>query len=92
MILTKQKKNEQFLGGAYATGYIGLDNCNVKVNGFVSDYGYVHNGGLVGMFALYPAGTQYTSYITNNHIEGIISFLKIMKTEELTAQNMLAKS
>lgn len=72
----KTEKNEQFLGGAYATGYIGLDNCNVTINGFVSDYGYVHNGGLVGMFALYPAGTQYTSYITNNHIEGIISFFE----------------
>lgn len=72
----KTEKNEQFLGGAYATGYIGLDDCNVKINGFVSDYGYVHNGGLVGMFALYPAGTQYTSYITNNHIEGIISFFE----------------
>lgn len=72
----KTEKNEQFLGGAYATGYIGLGDCNVNVNGFVSDYGYVHNGGLVGMFALYPAGTQYTSYITNNHIEGIISFFE----------------
>lgn len=72
----KTEKDEQFLGGAYATGYIGLGDCNVKVNGFVSDHGYVHNGGLVGMFALYPAGTQYTSYITNNHIEGIISFFE----------------
>lgn len=72
----KIEKNEQFLGGAYATGYIGLGDCNVTVNGFVSDYGYVHNGGLVGMFALYPAGTQYTSYITNNHIEGVISFFE----------------
>lgn len=72
----KTEKNEQFLGGAYATGYIGLGDCNIKVNGFVSDHGYVHNGGLVGMFALYPAGTQYTSYITNNHIEGIISFFE----------------
>ena len=28
------------------------------------------------MFALYPAGTQYTSYIINNHIEGVISFFE----------------
>lgn len=72
----KTEKDEQFLGGAYAAGYIGLGDCNIKVSGFVSDHGYVHNGGLVGMFALYPAGTQYTSYITNNHIEGIISFFE----------------
>jgi len=70
------EKDEQFLGGAYAVGYIGLGNCNVKVQGFVSDHGYVHNGGLVGMFALYPAGTSYTSYITDNHIEGKISFFE----------------
>ena len=39
-----QNKDEQFMGGAYATGYIDMENCNITVYGYDSDHGYVHNG------------------------------------------------
>ncbi len=71
-----KERDEQFMGGGYAAGYISLGNCRVTVRGFDSDHGYVHNGGLVGMFGLYPAGTVADTYITNNHIEGKITFFE----------------
>lgn len=72
----KEERDEQFMGGGYAAGYISLGNCNIMVHGFDSDHGYVHNGGLVGMFGLYPAGTNADTYIKNSHVEGKITFFE----------------
>lgn len=69
-------RDEQFLGGAYAAGYIDLNECNVVIDGYDSDHGYVHNGGLVGMYILYPKGLKYYGYITNNTIKGKITFFE----------------
>lgn len=69
-------RDEQFLGGAYAAGYIDLSECNVTIDGYDSDHGYVHNGGLVGMYILYPKGLKYSGYITNNTVKGKITFFE----------------
>lgn len=69
-------RDEQFLGGAYAAGYIDLNECSVTIDGYDSDHGYVHNGGLVGMYILYPKGLKYNGYITNNTISGKITFFE----------------
>jgi hypothetical protein len=69
-------KDEQFLGGAYATGYIDLDNCNVTVYGYDSDHGYVHNGGLTGMYMFYPYGQTHSGKITNCTVDGFITFFE----------------
>lgn len=63
--LDASTRDEEFLGGAYGAGYIDLDNDDINLKGYVSDHGYVHSGGMVGMYALYPAGYEYAGYITN---------------------------
>ncbi|MCQ2561733.1 MAG: hypothetical protein MJ186_06770 [Clostridia bacterium] len=72
----KENRDEQFMGGAYAAGFIDLANNNVSIEGYDSDHGYVHDGGLVGMYILFPRGTSYRGYITNNHIGGAIHFFE----------------
>ncbi|MBR1507326.1 MAG: hypothetical protein IJ619_04930 [Eubacterium sp.] len=72
----KENRDEQFLGGGYAAGYLDVDKCNIKIEGYDSDHGYVHNGGLVGMYILYPQGTVYEGYINNTYVEGIITFFE----------------
>lgn len=72
----KTSRDEQFLGGAYAAGYIDLNECNVIIDGYDSDHGYVHNGGLVGMYILYPKGLKYNGYITDNTVKGKITFFE----------------
>lgn len=69
-------RDEQFLGGAYAAGYIDLNECDVTIDGYDSDHGYVHNGGLAGMYILYPRGLNYKGYITNNTVSGKITFFE----------------
>ena len=61
-------RDEEFLGGAYAAGYLDLDNDDINLQGYVSDHGYVHSGGMVGMYGLYPAGHEYAGYITNTRV------------------------
>lgn len=69
-------RDEQFMGGAYAAGYLDLNECNVIIDGYDSDHGYVHNGGLVGMYIFYPKGTAYEGLITNNTVQGRIRFFE----------------
>ena len=69
-------RDEQFMGGAYSAGYLDVDKCYIKIDGYDSDHGYVHNGGLVGMYILYPLGNNYAGYINNTRVEGIITFFE----------------
>ena len=70
------ERDEQFMAGAYAAGYIDLDNDTIIIDGYDSDHGYVHNGGLVGMYILYGEGMNYAGYITNSRSEGMITFFE----------------
>ena len=69
-------KDEQFLGGVYATGFMNVWDCNVTIDGYTSEYGYVHNGGIVGMFMEYPLGVGKTGDISRNRVEGKITFFE----------------
>lgn len=69
-------RDEQFLGGAYGAGYIDLEAVDITIAGYISEHGYVHSGGAVGMYALYPKGTEYAGHITNTHITGKITFFE----------------
>ena len=69
-------KDEQFMGGICAAGYPDINGCDVVISGFDSEHGYVHNGGLVGMYMFYPRGTQYWGSVTDNHVAGRITFFE----------------
>jgi len=72
----KENRDEQFMGGGYSAGYLDVDKCFIKIDGYDSDHGYVHNGGLVGMYILYPFGNNYAGYINNTRVEGMITFFE----------------
>ena len=72
----RSNKDEQFLGGAYAAGYIDLTDNAIQLDGYDSDHGYVHDGGLVGMYILYPEGTEHEGAITGNTVAGQITFFE----------------
>lgn len=74
--LDNEQRNEQFMGGVVSAGYMDINNCKVTIDGYDSDQGYVHNGGLIGMYILYPAGTEYAGYINNNSLTGKITFFE----------------
>ena len=71
-----QTKDEQFLGGVYATGFMDVKNCEVIIDGYVSEHGYCHNGGIVGMYMEYPLGTGQKGYISDNTVTGKITFFE----------------
>lgn len=71
----QEKRDEQFMGGVLATGFATIKNCNVKIDGYCSEYGYCHNGGLVGMLAEYPR-SKWIAEIQNNTITGKITFFE----------------
>ena len=66
---------EQFMGGALACGIADIDGCRVAVQGYDSCHGYVHNGGMVGMWYLCGMSFPLGSF-TNNTVSGQISFFE----------------
>lgn len=72
----KATKDEQFMGGICAAGYPDIVGCDVTIDGYDSDHGYVHNGGLVGLFKFYPKGMEHQAEIGGNHVKGKITFFE----------------
>ena len=75
----KDTLDEQFLGGAYATGFIDVVDCEILLDGYVSEYGYTHNGGLVGMVMQHPLGKGRRGLLTGNSVTGKITFFECNK-------------
>jgi len=69
-------KDEQFMGGVCAAGYPDVKGCTINVRGYDSDHGYVHDGGLIGMYMFYPKGMKYKGSITDNYVSGKITFFE----------------
>lgn len=69
-------RDEQFLGGAYATGYMDVIDCDITLDGYISEHGYVHSGGLVGMWMQYPLGMKTCRKIVDNVVHGKITFFE----------------
>ena len=70
------QKDEQFMGGVNANGYMSIANCDITIRGFDSDHGYVHDGGMSGMFIVYPEDNYHYGYITDNRVRGFITFFE----------------
>lgn len=70
------KKDEQFLGGIYGTGFIAVYDSEVIIDGYISEHGYVHSGGVVGMYMEYPYGYKKPGYICNTSVTGKITFFE----------------
>lgn len=66
---------EQFMGGLLACGNAVLDGCSSRLDGYDSCHGYVHDGGLVGMFYCYDKTAERGS-ITNCASSGMITFFE----------------
>lgn len=66
---------EQFMGALLACGVADMDRCTVKIRGYDSCHGYVHNGGLCGMYYLCGMDFPYCS-VCDNYVEGFISFFE----------------
>ncbi|MBR0464488.1 MAG: hypothetical protein IJJ23_08930 [Clostridia bacterium] len=70
-----ESRCEEFMGGILACGIGTVNACSVDIDGYDSCHGYVHNGGLVGMY--YHCGMEYDEApVTNNIISGRITFFE----------------
>lgn len=69
-------KEEQFMGGIFGAGYADITNCAVAIQGYDSDHGYVHDGGLCGMWQVYPEGNAHDGALDNNTVTGVIHFFE----------------
>lgn len=70
-------KDEQFLGGVFGTGFVSVTDCEIILDAYISDHGYVHSGGIGGMHMRYPLPDWKTvGYITGNCVTGKITFFE----------------
>ncbi len=66
---------EQFMGGILSCGLVNIEDCTVHIDGYDSCHGYVHNGGLVGMY-FYCGMPVHAQSVRRNKISGQISFFE----------------
>ncbi len=69
-------KDEQFMGGLVGAGYPDVMNCTVNIDGYGSEHGYAHNGGMIGLYTFYPKGTKHPGKMAGNRIYGKITFFE----------------
>lgn len=68
--------DEQFLGGLFATSFFHVYECNVKLDAYISEHGYVHCGGVTGMHTWYPWADGSAGYIMDTQVSGKITFFE----------------
>lgn len=68
--------DEQFMGGIFSTGFVDVIDCTVRIDGYCSEYGYVHNGGITGMYMQEPLGNGRMGSFIGNYVEGKITFFE----------------
>lgn len=71
--------DEQFLGGVFATGFMSVLDCEIAIDGYCSEFGYAHNGGITGMLRQLPDKNKSGSILRNNVISGKITFFECNK-------------
>ena len=76
----RNTKDEQFMGGLIGAGYPDIVSCTVDIDGYVSEHGYVHNGGMLGLYMFYPEGTTHKGQIIHNRTYGKITFFEDRST------------
>lgn len=69
-------KAEQFLGGVYATGFIDSKDNTINIDGYISEYGYVHSGGITGLYMQLPLGRGVSGRQTGNTVTGRITYFE----------------
>lgn len=67
---------EEYLGGVLANGFADVENCTVKLAGYTSVHGYVHNGGLVGLDDVNPKDKRYSGFVRGCSVDAVISFFE----------------
>ena len=70
-----EERCEQFMGGILACGLVNIEDCTVYIDGYDSCHGYVHDGGLVGMY-YYCGMDVHSQSVRRNRIYGQISFFE----------------
>ena len=71
----RDSRCEEFMGGILACGIADIRACMVDIDGYDSCHGYVHNGGVVGMY--YHCRTKYDAgAVSDNIVSGQIHFFE----------------
>ncbi len=71
-----EKRDEQFMGGAFGAGFMNTRDCVIKIDGYDSEHGYAHNGGITGMYMVYPAerDSSFSGEFLRDNVMGKITF------------------
>ena len=67
---------EEFMGAILATGYADISGCGVYVRAYTSVYGYVHNGGIAGMYYVHTDDYDHNGFVKDNVVDAEIYFFE----------------
>lgn len=67
---------EEFMGAVLASGYADIEDCTVRLRAYTSVHGYVHNGGVVGMYYVHTDDRGHAGYVRRNMVDAEIHFFE----------------
>ncbi len=84
-------KDEQFLGGISASGFPDIEDCKVSLQGYISEYGYVHSGGLMGLYRVYRDGWFEEGSLSGNSVSGAIHFFEVVDSRRAYCEALIGE-
>lgn len=88
----RNTKDEQFMGGLVGAGYPDFINCSVNIDGYGSEHGYAHNGGMTGLYMFYPKDTVHDGIMKGNRIYGKITFFEENDDRRAYCKSMIGET
>lgn len=87
-----ETRDEQYLGGIFAVGYFDVYDSDLTLDGYISDHGYVHSGGVVGMYMEYPWRYAVPGNIRRNNIRAKITFFEDNRDRRAYCEPLVGES
>ncbi len=89
---TQKEADEQFMGGICAAGLVDIKGCTVNIDGYVSEHGYAHNGGVIGMLVRYSGSNAGVGAVIDNHVTGKITFFEEVSSRRAYCKAIIGES
>lgn len=83
------RQDDLYVGGIVGFGYADIQRNNLVLNGYYSQHGYVHGGGLIGFAMQYPLASGISASLKDNRLDGTITYFEDADRRKSECQDIL---
>lgn len=84
-----ERLDDMYFGGVTGFGYADIQNNTLALNGYFSQHGYVHGGGLIGFAMQYPLASGISAALKDNRLDGSFTYFEDADRRKFECQEIL---